>query len=140
MRIEYEDIVNIGPLILTNIDYNIDSQMEFIRFKTNISQGLFHAESIFETELYEIETLIKGLELIYNNKLASLRYENIDHDLIIEFAIRKYGHIGLKIIIQKYEDDGKLEIGSGIDITFLPQLILELREVVKHKREHDINK
>lgn len=116
--------------IVTFSDFILIEDTNYINYNIKVSYKSFTATVTSQSEIYDFEYLILGLNKLYCQSIDSFEFCDIEKHLIINIQYTETGQILLHINIRNIDYSIKLDINFTSDQTFIPALIQEIKTIV----------
>ena len=108
-----------------------ESSIKKVRFTVAINYDFFKARTIVESEKFDFEDLITGLNKIYKKEWKSVGFHLIEKQFTMRFDSEETGYIKACIKLSNRMFTGTLEIAYIMDQTFIPELIREVEDATE---------
>ncbi|NDW13674.1 hypothetical protein D0T50_12345 [Bacteroides sp. 214] len=127
-------------IVMKLSDFSFDNEQEqSIRFSSTISYAFYKASQNIESYRFDLEDLLKELNLLHANKINSVLFRPIEGQLEICFKQLEFGCIAVSLKLNYVDVDNythnmyesMLMINYEIDQSFIPELINEIEMVLK---------
>lgn len=110
-----------------------DSAIKRICFEINVNYDFFMVKTQVESERFDFEDLIIGLNKIYQREWKSIGFSPIEKQFSMQFDLQENGQINVHVKLSNPMFTGKFEFEYLTDQTFIPELIREIETAIKEK-------
>ncbi|HPA13319.1 MAG: hypothetical protein KA023_10120 [Bacteroidales bacterium] len=123
---------NEGILLMRFSEFSFhDSAIKRVCFEIDVNYDFFKAKTQVESERFDFEDLIIGLNKIYQREWKSIGFSPIEKQFSMQFDLQENGQINVHVKLNNPMFTGKFEFKYVIDQTFIPELIKEIETAIK---------
>lgn len=123
---------NKGILLMTFSEFSFhDGAIKRVCFEVDVNYDFFNAKAQVESERFDFEDLIIGLNKIYQREWKTIGFSPIEKQFSMQFDLQENGHVNVHVKLSNPMFTGKFEFEYVTDQTFIPELIKEIEIAMK---------
>lgn len=123
---------NEGILLMTFSEFSFhDSTIKRVCFEIDVNCDFFKSKTQVESERFDFEDLVIGLNKIYQREWKSIRFSPIEKQFSMQFDLQENGQINVHVKLSNPMFTAKFEFEYITDQTFIPELIKEIEIAMK---------
>lgn len=108
-----------------------DGAIKRVCFEIDVNFDFFKSKTQVESERFDFENLVIGLNKVYQREWKSIGFSPIEKQFSMQFDLQENGQIKVHVRLSNPMITGKFEFEYVTDQTFIPELIKEIEIAMK---------